>query len=101
MHGRKVGIGDPLLAVGVACKIHEIISALAEGSDVERLEALGAFPKKAAAHRYAYFHQRAAGEVDLVLERPEIEGLAAIDCSLDGIKKGEPVATIAGVIEQQ
>ena len=96
VHGRKIGMGDDLLTVGVLCEVAEKIAALAAGQDLEGLLALWTLPQILTAGGEAELGERAAGKVDLILDRGEVQILAAIERGFDRTEERESASVLIG-----
>src|SRR5438552_15267803 len=101
VHCRKIRIRDELLTIGVLCEVAKEIAALPAGEDFEGLLALWALPQVLAAGAEANLGKRAAGKVDLILDRGEVQVLAAVESGLDGIEERETAAVLIDVVVEQ
>ena len=98
---RKIGAGQDLLPVGVLREVAEEIAALAAGQNLEGLLALWALPQVLSAGGEADLGERAAGEVNLILDRGEVQILAAVDGGLNRTEEREPTAILIDVVVEQ
>src|SRR4051812_33837192 len=101
MHERQIGIGNRLLAIGAPRQVEKIIAAVAGRRNIEGLVALRTLAKKFPCGGETEFGKRAAGEINLILERREIEILTAIGGGLSRIEKRQAMAIFAHAVQQQ
>src|SRR2546421_647701 len=93
----RTPVSTTRLSTGVLCEVAKEIAALPAGEDFEGLLALWALPQVLAAGAEADLGKRAAGKVDLILDRGEVQVLAAVESGLDGIEERETAAVLIDV----